>query len=233
MPTSSTVSPGAGTTAPDFTLPSTSGRDITLSDFRGKKSVLLAFFPLAFTSVCTAELCGFSDEFDQFSTNDVEVLPLSVDAIPSLKEFRNKHAMKVELLSDFKRTVSAAYGVLREDTGYSNRAYFLIDPSGVVRWAHVEETSRQRRENAEILEAIRNVRGWLAAYSGSDARISVPFEVLSGCAQGMPASSRHPLHVGRWPSVARLSSSLGPSQCSEPSPSRAGAELGLPSRRRP
>ena len=82
---------------------------------------------------------------------------MSVDAVPSLKEFRSKYSMKVELLSDFKREVATAYGVLREDTGFSNRAYFLIDKDGVIRWAHVEETPGQKRENAEILEAIKNV----------------------------------------------------------------------------
>lgn len=149
----------AGTIAPDFTLASTSGQNVTLSDFRGRKHVLLAFFPLAFTSVCTAELCGFSDDFDAFASGDVEVLPLSVDAVPSLKEFRNKYQMKVELLSDFRREASTAFGVLREDTGFSNRAYFLIDKDGVIRWAHVEETPGQKRENAEILAAIKNVTG--------------------------------------------------------------------------
>lgn len=147
----------AGVSAPDFTVASTSGRDVALSGFRGHKNVLLAFFPLAFTSVCTSELCSFSDDFDVFTQENIEVLPISVDAVPSLKEFRNKYGMKVELLSDFKRAVSTAYGVLREDTGFSNRAYFLIDRDGVIRWAHVEETPGQRRENAEILEAIKNV----------------------------------------------------------------------------
>lgn len=149
------LAPGA--VAPDFTVASTSGQNVTLSSFRGEKHVLLAFFPLAFTGVCTSELCGFSDDFDAFSAANVEVLPMSVDAVPSLKEFRSKYSMKVELLSDFKREVATAYGVLREDTGFSNRAYFLIDKDGVIRWAHVEETPGQKRENAEILEAIKNV----------------------------------------------------------------------------
>ncbi|HEY0929836.1 MAG TPA: redoxin domain-containing protein [Gemmatimonas sp.] len=158
--TSTTQAPlTSGASAPDFTVASTSGQNVTLSSYRGEKNVLLAFFPLAFTSVCTSELCGFSDDFDAFAAGNVEVLPMSVDAVPSLKEFRNKHEMKVELLSDFRREVSAAYGVLREDTGFSNRAYFLIDKDGVIRWSHVEETPGQKRENAEILTAIKNVIG--------------------------------------------------------------------------
>lgn len=146
-----------GSVAPDFTLASTSGSMVTLSSLRGQKPVLLAFFPLAFTSVCTAELCAFGDDFDAFTSANIEILPISVDAQPSLKEYRNKYAMKVELLSDLKREASRAYGVLNEDTFIARRSYFLIDPTGVVRWAHVEEQNRDSRTNAEILEAIANV----------------------------------------------------------------------------
>ena len=147
--------PAAGERAPDFTLASTSGKPVTLSSFAGTKNVLLAFFPLAFTSTCTAELCAFTEDFDQFSGNDVEVLPISVDSVPTLSEFKRKYDMKVDLLSDFKREASRAYGVLLEEAFLSTRAYFLIDEAGVVRWAHVEENPGQRRENAEILAAIR------------------------------------------------------------------------------
>lgn len=147
--------PQVGDEAPDFTLASTSGSNVTLSSFEGAQNVLLAFFPLAFTSTCTAELCAFTEDFDAFTTADVTVLPISVDAVPSLKEFRNKYDMKVELLSDFKRNASRAYGVLREDTYFSQRAYFLIDEQGIVRWTHVETMPGQRRENSEILAAIQ------------------------------------------------------------------------------
>lgn len=146
-----------GQQAPEFTLASTSGENVTLSSFRGQKHVLVAFFPLAFTGVCTAELCGFSEDFDAFSSEAVQILPVSVDATPSLKEFRAKYDMKVELLSDFKREASRAFGVLREDTFFSNRAYFLIDKDGIIRWAHIEASPGQKRENAEILAAIKSV----------------------------------------------------------------------------
>ncbi len=148
-----------GSPAPDFTLASTSGETVTLSSFRGQRHVLLAFFPLAFTSVCTSELCAFGDDFDAFSAAGVEVLPISVDAVPSLKEFRSKYAMKVQLLSDFKREAATAFGVLRPEAFFSERAYFLIDRDGVVRWAHVEAHPGLKRENAEILETIKNVTG--------------------------------------------------------------------------
>jgi len=148
-----TTIPPVGAPAPDFTLASTSGQTVTLSALRGRNA-LLAFFPLAFTSTCTAEMCAFSEDFDAFATRDVVVLPISVDAVPSLKEFKKQQDMKTDLLSDFKREASRAYGVLNEDTFYSKRAYFLIDKSGIIRWAHVEEKAGMRRENAEILEQI-------------------------------------------------------------------------------
>jgi len=147
-------SPQVGDTAPDFTAASTSGSEVALSSFLGKRNVLLAFFPLAFTGTCTKELVCFTEDFDQFTGKGVEIMPISVDSIPTLREFKNKLHMKTELLSDFKRDISRAYGVLNEDRFYSNRAYFLIDKTGTVRWAHVERNNSERRENEEVLAAI-------------------------------------------------------------------------------
>src|SRR3954468_2738631 len=127
--------PAVGQPAPDFTLPSTSGEKLTLSTLRGKP-VLLAFFPLAFSGTCTAEPCDMRDHHEQFADRGVVVLPISVDSTYALKEYKAKHAMKLDLLSDFKREVSRRYGVLMEDRFYSNRAYFLIDAQGMLRWAH-------------------------------------------------------------------------------------------------
>ena len=143
-----------GAVAPDFTLPSTAGTDVALSSFRGRKHVLLAFFPLAFTSTCTAENCAFSEDYDAFERAGTIVLPISVDSVPTLKEFNAKHAMKTDLLSDFKREASRAYGVLREDTFFSERAYFLIDRDGVVRWSHVESKLGDKRGADELFAAI-------------------------------------------------------------------------------
>jgi len=147
--------PQAGEIAPEFTAASTSGSDVSLTSFRGKRNVLLAFFPLAFTGTCTKELVCFTEDFDQFAGKGVEILPISVDSTASLKEFKNKLQMKTDLLSDFRRDISRAYGVLNEDRFYSNRAYFLIDKEGRVRWSHIEDNNGQRRENSEILAAIK------------------------------------------------------------------------------
>jgi mycoredoxin-dependent peroxiredoxin len=145
-----------GQHAPDFTLPSTSGEKLTLSSLRGKP-VLIAFFPLAFSGTCTAELCSMRDDHDEFVKRGVVVLPISVDSTYSLKEYKAKHGMKVDLLSDFKREVSRLYGVLLEDRFYSNRAYFLLDANGVIRWAHIENNPSHKREDAEILAEIDRI----------------------------------------------------------------------------
>src|SRR4051812_13108526 len=150
---SSTI-PAVGTEAPDFTLASTAGAPLTLSSLRGR-NVLLAFFPLAFTSTCTAELCDMRDDWDQFASADTVVLPISVDSAPTLSEFKKQHGMKADLLSDFKREVSRQYGVLLEDRFFSTRAYFLIDRAGRIRWEHVEANPSQKRTNAELFEQIR------------------------------------------------------------------------------
>jgi peroxiredoxin len=144
------IIPAVGSVAPDFTLASTSGEKVTLASLRGR-NVLLAFFPLAFTSTCTAEVCAFSDDFDRFAQAAAVVLPISVDSTATLKAFKAKEGLKVELLSDFKREVSRLYGVLLEEQFFSRRAYVLIDRNGVVRWTHVERELGQRRENAELL----------------------------------------------------------------------------------
>ena len=145
--------PAVGSPAPDFTLPSTSGQSVTLSALRGK-NVLLAFFPLAFTSTCTAELCAMSEDYGRFQRGNTVVLPISVDSVPTLREFKTKESMAVDLLSDFHREVSRSYGVLHEAKFFSNRAYILIDGTGAVRWAYQEANNSERRENAELLAQI-------------------------------------------------------------------------------
>jgi len=146
--------PPPGSPAPDFTLPSTSGSNVTLSSLRGK-NVLLAFFPLAFTGVCTAEMCAFTEDYSRFQGADTVVLPISVDSVPTLKEFRAKEKISVDLLSDFKREVSRKYGTLLEDRFFSNRAYVIIDRKGVVRWTFAEDTTGSRRENDELLAQLK------------------------------------------------------------------------------
>jgi len=148
------MAPVVGQPAPEFTLPSTSGTDVSLVQFRGKSSVVLAFFPLAFTSTCTAELCAFSEDLARFEQAGAAVLPISVDSIPTLREFKAKEEITVDLLSDFKRDVCRAYGTLLEDKFFSRRAYFLVDKQGILRWAHVEAELSHRRDDDELLAQI-------------------------------------------------------------------------------
>lgn len=151
--------PAAGEPAPDFTLVTTTGEPVTLSSFRGKQHVLLAFFPLAFTSTCTAELCAFSDDYGSFESAHVTVIPISVDAVPSLRAYRDQHQIGPALASDFRRDVARAYGVLNDERFFADRSYFLIDTQGIVRWSFVEKVNRERRENAEILAEIAKLEG--------------------------------------------------------------------------
>jgi peroxiredoxin len=150
--------PAIGKPAPDFTLPSTSGNKVTLSDLKGT-AVMLAFFPLAFSSTCTEEFCTMRDDYSAFSGRKVKVLPISVDHTYSLREYVSKYELPVEMLSDWHREVSRLYGVFVPDRNYANRAYFLIDGAGVLRWSHVEENPSHRRENRELLTAIDALGG--------------------------------------------------------------------------
>lgn len=148
------MSPVAGEPAPEFTLPSTSGTDVTLAQFRGKSNVLLAFFPLAFTSTCAEEMTSFTEDVTRFVDANAVVLPISVDSIPSLREWKVKEQLTVELLSDFKRDVCRLYGTLLEDKFFSKRAYFLIDKQGILRWSYVEAELGHRRDDDELLAQI-------------------------------------------------------------------------------
>jgi peroxiredoxin len=151
------VPPDVGSAAPNFTLPSTAGRDVTLSAFRGTGNVVLAFFPLAFTSVCTAEMCDFTEDVSAFEGLDATVLGISVDSIPTLKAFQAANEIRVDLLSDFKRDVSRRYGTLLPEAFLSSRAYFIVDKQGVVRWRHLEQELGHKRDNAEVLAELEKL----------------------------------------------------------------------------
>jgi len=146
--------PNVGDEAPDFSLKSTSGDMVTLSQLKGQKNALIAFFPLAFTRVCTAQNCAFTDDYSEFESKDTVVLPVSVDSEPTLGEFRAKHQMTHHLLSDFKREAGRAYGVLDEEKFFTKRAYFLVDKQGLLRWKPVEAENKDSRTNAQLLAEI-------------------------------------------------------------------------------
>jgi peroxiredoxin len=121
--------------------------------------VLLAFFPLAFSGTCTEELCEMRDDYEEFESRGVTIVPISVDHTYSLKEYKAKYNMKHDMLSDFHRDVSRLYGVLHDERFYSKRSYFLIDANGLISWTHVEDDQSNRREDSELLQAIDAVGG--------------------------------------------------------------------------
>ncbi|MCX8052381.1 MAG: thioredoxin-dependent thiol peroxidase [Armatimonadetes bacterium] len=135
-----------GQKAPEFTLPATGGRTVSLADFRGKKNVVLYFYPKDDTPGCTKEACSFRDVMSEFEAVGAVILGVSTDSIESHEKFAAKHNLLFPLLSDEQKTVSTAYGVLKEKSMYGKtflgveRTTFAIDKDGIVRkvWPNVK-----------------------------------------------------------------------------------------------
>jgi peroxiredoxin len=123
-----------GDLAPDFSLPNQFGETITLSQFRGVKPVVLVFYPLSFSGICTGELCEIRDNFSKFESSDAELLAISVDSKFVQKVFAEHEGYKFSVLADFwpHGQVAKDYGVFLEEHGISNRATFVIDKDGVL-----------------------------------------------------------------------------------------------------
>lgn len=121
-----------GDHAPDFELTNQYGESVKLSDFRGKKPVVLVFYPLAFSGICTGELCEIRDNFAKFENENVELLAISVDSKYVQKQFAEHEGYKFSVLADFwpHGAVAQAYGVFLEEAGISNRATFVINTDG-------------------------------------------------------------------------------------------------------
>lgn len=134
-----------GEKAPAFKLYATDKKEMSLDDFKGQNVVLL-FFPMAFTSVCTQELCSMRDNIGIYDKLHAQVLAVSVDSPFTLKKFKEDQGLNFPLLSDFNKEVSAAYGALYEEftlgmRGVSKRAAFVIDKEGVVQYAEVLDSA--------------------------------------------------------------------------------------------
>jgi mycoredoxin-dependent peroxiredoxin len=144
-----------GDQAPDFELKDQHGTPVSLSSFRGSKNVVLVFYPLAFSGVCTSELCAMRDEFPEVTRDDVELLTVSVDSTFVLKTWAERDHFNFELLSDFwpHGSVAKSYGVFDEDRGIATRGTFIIDKTGVVRWKVVNPIP-QARDIAEYQKAL-------------------------------------------------------------------------------
>lgn len=149
-----------GQKAPDFSLYSSERKKITLTDFRGKNIVLL-FFPFAFTSVCTKELCSVRDNIKAYEQLNAEVFGISVDSHYTLAKYKEEQHLNFSLLSDFNKEVSGAYGALYEKfgldmKGVSKRSAFVIDKDGIVQYAEV-------LENASETPNFNNIQATLAS----------------------------------------------------------------------
>lgn len=147
--------------APDFTLQNTEGDKISLSDFENRKNVVLLFFPLAFSSTCTHELCTTRDNMKLYNSMDAEVIAISVDSFFTLKEYKKLQNLNFTLLSDFNKKVSSDYGALYDDyfgmKGVSKRATFVIDKQGTIKHREVLEDSGQLPDFNAIQNTLSNL----------------------------------------------------------------------------
>jgi mycoredoxin-dependent peroxiredoxin len=135
-----------GQQAPDFELKDQHGTPVRLSGFRGRKNVVLVFYPLAFSGVCSGELRAMRDEFPEAARDDVELLTVSVDSVYALRAWSDAEAFGFPLLSDFwpHGDVARSYGVFDDNRGIATRGTFIIDKDGVVRWKIVNPVPEAR-----------------------------------------------------------------------------------------
>lgn len=134
-----------GDKAPEFTLFNTEKQAVSLSELKGQNVVLL-FFPLAFTSTCTAELCSVRDDIANYSKLNASVYGISVDSLFALGKFKEEQSLNFDLLSDFNKTTSTAYGSLYDSfvlgmNGVSKRSAFVVDKEGIIRYAELLESA--------------------------------------------------------------------------------------------
>ncbi len=155
---SETPTVSVGGEAPDFTLRSGSGETITLSQYRGSKNVVLAFFPYAFSGTCSAQMPSYQAELERFNNYETQVLGISMDASYSLREFGQKLGITYPLLSDFypQGKVSDLYGV-RHAAGMPERALFVVDKQGKLAWIHVHRPISEAPDNEELFEVLRKL----------------------------------------------------------------------------
>ncbi|MET8323503.1 peroxiredoxin [Micromonospora sp. NPDC005189] len=135
-----------GADAPDFVLKDQNNQEVRLSAFRGRRTVLLVFYPLAFTGTCQGELGEVRDNLDEYVNDDVQVLTVSVDSVYSHKIWADREGYQFPMLADFwpHGAVAQAYGVFNDVAGFANRGTFVIDKAGVVRFAEMNGPGEAR-----------------------------------------------------------------------------------------
>ena len=149
-----------GSEAPEFSLKDQNNQVVTLSSFRGDKNVLLVFYPLTFTGTCQNELSDVRDDLGRFQNDDTQVLAVSVDSPYSHKVWAEREGYGFPILADFwpHGAVAQAYGVFNDAIGFANRGTFLIDKSGVIRFAE-ENQPGDARDQSQWVAALADVAG--------------------------------------------------------------------------
>lgn len=139
----------AGVEAPDFTLKDQNGQPVTLSDFRGAQNVLLVFFPLAFTGICQGELDEIRDNLPRYENNGTATLAISVGPPPTHKVWSAQSGFTFPVLADFwpHGAVAQAYGVFNADAGIANRGTFVVDRTGIIRFAEMKQPGEARDQS--------------------------------------------------------------------------------------
>ena len=147
-----------GRPAPDFTLRDQHGQSVQLASYRGQKAVVLMFYPFAFSSVCTGELCAVRDSLPTFESEAVQVLAISCDPIYTLRAFAEQDGLTFPLLSDFwpHGGTATAYGVFNAERGCADRSTYIVDKEGVLRWSvhNAMPEARDLREQAAVLATV-------------------------------------------------------------------------------
>jgi peroxiredoxin len=150
-----------GTKAPDFTLPNQDREPVKLSDQTRSGPVVLAFFPAAFSGVCTKEMCTFRDTSGELNKMSAKILGISVDTFFSLKAWSDAQKLNFPLLSDFNKEVIAQYGVVNPDMiglkGIAKRAVFVIDKTGTIRYREVLDDARNEPDYGKVRQALADL----------------------------------------------------------------------------
>ena len=152
-----------GEKAPGFTLISSENKEVSLSDYEGK-NVILLFFPMAFTGVCTTELCSMRDNIADYESLDAQILAVSVDSPFTLNKFKADQRLNFPLLSDFNKEAAPAYGSFYEEfvfglKGVAKRSAFVIDREGTIRYAEVLESAGDLPNSKAVKETLSEMTG--------------------------------------------------------------------------
>lgn len=147
-----------GDTAPDFELKDQTGQPVKLSDYRGRKAVVLVFYPFTFTGVCEGEMCSLRDQIGSFRNDDVETLAVSIDSPFAHRVWAEQQGFEFPILADFwpHGEVAKQYGIFNEAVGAAERGTFVIDKDGVIQYS-VHNQIGEARDDTEYLAALETI----------------------------------------------------------------------------